>query len=64
MAFILGLLVPVLAYGVLCALLGVLVERETRPYRAQWALSARVRLLDGLARLKAMTGRLSPHGRP
>lgn len=33
MSFVLGVLLPVLAYGVLCAFLGVWVEQVTRPYR-------------------------------
>lgn len=62
MAYVLGLLVPVLAYGVLCAFLGILVRDNIRTHWptvgtdiAAWALIARVRLLGSL---KALLGRV------
>lgn len=33
MLHLIGTLVPVLVYGVLCAALGIVVETVTRPYR-------------------------------
>jgi hypothetical protein len=59
MTFILGILVPVLTYGVLCALLGIWVEREFRPYRAQWSQDAQNAVQGSLARLKGILGRLN-----
>jgi hypothetical protein len=64
MTFFLGLLVPVLAYGVLCAFLGIWVRDTIRIHwptmgedTAARVLSARVSLLSGLKDLLGRIGR-------
>lgn len=57
----LALLIPVLVYGVLCALLGFWVRDNVLTHwptiTTDIATSARVRLLGGLAAIKGRVGR-------